>query len=150
MVTLFFSVVWHGLFLRLRLVRAENRVLHDDVHFDSCVVTASALSTRAMSFRLKSLPAADAHQLAGAGIWRLVIPCGRRNKYTKTMTLKELLVGFGTRVRSIWMIGLACVRQTRTRMYPEEPVYLPPRYRGRIVLTRDPTVKSAALPVTCA
>lgn len=27
----------------IRLVRAENRVLHDDVHFDSCVVTASAL-----------------------------------------------------------------------------------------------------------
>lgn len=25
-----------------------------------------------------------------------------------------------------------------TQMYPEEPVYLPPRYRGRIVLTRDP------------
>jgi NADH-quinone oxidoreductase subunit I len=65
------------------------------------------------------------------------------------MTLKELLVGFGTQVRSIWMIGLHAFAKRETRMYPEEPVYLPPRYRGRIVLTRDRTVKSAALPVTC-
>ncbi|MGT8896919.1 NADH-quinone oxidoreductase subunit NuoI [Escherichia coli] len=54
------------------------------------------------------------------------------------MTLKELLVGFGTQVRSIWMIGLHAFAKRETRMYPEEPVYLPPRYRGRIVLTRDP------------
>ncbi len=49
------------------------------------------------------------------------------------MTLKELLVGFGTQVRSIWMIGLHAFAKRETRMYPEEPVYLPPRYRGRIV-----------------
>ncbi|VDZ77800.1 NADH dehydrogenase subunit I [Salmonella bongori] len=54
------------------------------------------------------------------------------------MTLKELLVGFGTQVRSIWMIGLHAFAKRETQMYPEEPVYLPPRYRGRIVLTRDP------------
>lgn len=66
------------------------------------------------------------------------------------MTLKELLVGFGTQVRSIWMIGLHAFAKRETRMYPEEPVYLPPRYRGRIVLTRDRTAKSAALPATCA
>ena len=54
------------------------------------------------------------------------------------MTLKELLVGFGTQVRSIWMIDLHAFAKRETRMYPEEPVYLPPRYRGRIVLTRDP------------
>ena len=54
------------------------------------------------------------------------------------MTLKELLVGFGTQVRSIWMIGLHAFAKRETRMYPEEPVYLPPRFRGRIVLTRDP------------
>jgi NADH-quinone oxidoreductase subunit I len=66
------------------------------------------------------------------------------------MTLKELLVvGFGTQVRSIWMIGLHAFAKRETRMYPEEPVYLPPRYRGRIVLTRDPDGESAALPVTC-
>ncbi|STV87523.1 NADH dehydrogenase subunit I [Klebsiella michiganensis] len=54
------------------------------------------------------------------------------------MTLKELLVGFGTQVRSICMIGMHAFAKRETRMYPEEPVYLPPRYRGRIVLTRDP------------
>lgn len=47
------------------------------------------------------------------------------------MTLKELLVGFGTQVRSIWMIGLHAFAKRETRMYPEEPVYLPPRYRGK-------------------
>lgn len=36
------------------------------------------------------------------------------------------------------MIGLHAFAKRETRMYPEEPVYLPPRYRGRIVLTRDP------------
>lgn len=54
------------------------------------------------------------------------------------MTLKELFVGFGTQVRSIWMIGLHAFAKRETQMYPEEPVYLPPRFRGRIVLTRDP------------
>ncbi len=46
------------------------------------------------------------------------------------MTLKELLVGFGTQVRSICMIGMHAFAKRETRMYPEEPVYLPPRYRG--------------------
>ncbi|VFS80330.1 NADH-quinone oxidoreductase subunit I [Raoultella planticola] len=46
------------------------------------------------------------------------------------MTLKELLVGFGTQVRSIWMIGMHAFAKRETQMYPEEPVYLPPRYRG--------------------
>lgn len=36
------------------------------------------------------------------------------------------------------MIGMHAFAKRETRMYPEEPVYLPPRYRGRIVLTRDP------------
>ena len=54
------------------------------------------------------------------------------------MTLKELLTGFGTQVRSIWMIGLHAFAKRETQMYPEEPVNVAPRYRGRIVLTRDP------------
>ena len=49
------------------------------------------------------------------------------------MTLKELLVGFGTQVRSIWMIGLHAFAKRETRMYPEEPVYLPPRDRKSVV-----------------
>lgn len=90
---------------------------------------------RVMSFGWKNLPAADADQLAGNGGCHSLAGAIRGNK---TMTLKELLVGFGTRVRSIWMIGLHAFAKRETRMYPEEPVYLPPRYRGRIVLTRDP------------
>ncbi len=88
-----------------------------------------------MSFGWKNLPAADADQLAATAaviLWQSAI------RGNKTMTLKELLVGFGTQVRSIWMIGLHAFAKRETRMYPEEPVYLPPRYRGRIVLTRDP------------
>ncbi len=88
-----------------------------------------------MSFGWKNLPAADADQLAGNGGCHSLAGAIRGNK---TMTLKELLVGFGTQVRSIWMIGLHAFAKRETRMYPEEPVYLPPRYRGRIVLTRDP------------
>jgi len=42
------------------------------------------------------------------------------------------------------MIGLHAFAKRETQMYPEEPVYLPPRYRGRIVLTAIRTAKSAA------
>ena len=43
------------------------------------------------------------------------------------MTLKDIVVGFGTTVRSIWMIGMHAFAKRETQMYPEEPVYLPPR-----------------------
>lgn len=66
------------------------------------------------------------------------------------MTLKELLVGFGTQVRSIWMIGLHAFAKRETRMYPEEPVYLPPVTVVVSCSRATRTVKSAALPVTCA
>ncbi|MFC0178701.1 NADH-quinone oxidoreductase subunit NuoI [Thorsellia kenyensis] len=54
------------------------------------------------------------------------------------MTLTELAVGFYTQLRSISMVGLNAFKKRETRMYPEEPVNPPPRFRGRIVLTRDP------------
>ena len=49
-------------------------------------------------------------------------------------------------------------RKRDTLMYPEVPIYVPPRYRGRIVLTRDPdgeercvacNLCAAACPVGC-
>ena len=40
------------------------------------------------------------------------------------MTLKELFVGFGTQVRSIWMIGLHAFAKRGNAMYPEEPFYI--------------------------
>lgn len=48
---------------------------------------------RVMSFGWKNLPAADADQLAGNGGCHSLAGAIRGNK---TMTLKELLVGFGT------------------------------------------------------
>ncbi|MEJ2710170.1 MAG: NADH-quinone oxidoreductase subunit NuoI [Anaerolineales bacterium] len=41
-------------------------------------------------------------------------------------------------LRSIWTILTHTFRRRVTVQYPDEEPYLPPRYRGRIVLTRDP------------
>lgn len=41
-------------------------------------------------------------------------------------------------VRSIWDVFLHAFRKRVTVQYPEQKYYLAPRYRGRIVLTRDP------------
>ncbi len=41
-------------------------------------------------------------------------------------------------LRTIWLVFLHSFRKRATVQYPEEKPYLPPRYRGRIVLTRDP------------
>jgi NADH-quinone oxidoreductase subunit I len=61
-------------------------------------------------------------------------------------------------LRSIWITFLHAFHKRETRGYPEKKPYLPPRYRGRIVLTRDPDGKercvacnlcAAACPVDC-
>ncbi len=46
--------------------------------------------------------------------------------------------GIGSQLRSLSLVFLRAFRQRDTLQYPEQPVELPPRYRGRIVLTRDP------------
>jgi NADH-quinone oxidoreductase subunit I len=40
-------------------------------------------------------------------------------------------------LRSIWLVFLHAFHKRETVGYPETKPYLPPRYRGRIVLTRD-------------
>ncbi len=50
----------------------------------------------------------------------------------------RVLIGIGTNLRSMWIIFAHSFRKRDTILYPEQKVYLPPRYRGRIVLTRDP------------
>ena len=50
----------------------------------------------------------------------------------------SIVKGAGTQLRSIYMVFSHGFRKRDTIQYPEEKVYLPPRYRGRIVLTRDP------------
>src|SRR5690625_4590290 len=70
----------------------------------------------------------------------------------------NVLVGAGTQLRSLVMIFGHGFRKRDTLQYPEEEVYLPPRYRGRIVLTRDPdreercvacNLCAASCPVEC-
>ena len=39
---------------------------------------------------------------------------------------------------SIWAVFTHMFRKRETVQYPEEKPYLPPRYRGRIILSRDP------------
>nr|WP_051278204.1 NADH-quinone oxidoreductase subunit NuoI [Solimonas flava] len=52
--------------------------------------------------------------------------------------LKGLLWGVYTQLRSICMIFSHSWHKRDVIPYPEVKPYLPPRYRGRIVLTRDP------------
>jgi NADH-quinone oxidoreductase subunit I len=41
-------------------------------------------------------------------------------------------------LRTIWAVFLHMFRKRVTIQYPEEKPYLPPRWRGRIILSRDP------------
>lgn len=43
-----------------------------------------------------------------------------------------------TILRTIWAVLKHTFRQRETIQYPEEKAYLAPRYRGRIILARDP------------
>lgn len=61
-------------------------------------------------------------------------------------------------IRTIWLTFLHMFRKRVTIQYPEEKVVLRPRFRGRIVLTRDPDMGercvgcylcAAACPVDC-
>lgn len=41
-------------------------------------------------------------------------------------------------IRGLWLVFLHLFRSPVTIQYPEQKAYLPPRWRGRIVLSRDP------------
>ena len=43
-----------------------------------------------------------------------------------------------TALRTLWLTFLHLFRRRETILYPEQRPYLPPRYRGRIILSRDP------------
>jgi len=52
--------------------------------------------------------------------------------------LVGLVTGFWSQIVSLWRMLRHTFAKRATIQYPEEKPYLPPRYRGRIVLTRDP------------
>jgi NADH-quinone oxidoreductase subunit I len=41
-------------------------------------------------------------------------------------------------IRTIWLVFLHMFRKRVTVQYPEHKAYVPPRWRGRIILSRDP------------
>ncbi|WP_017429978.1 NADH-quinone oxidoreductase subunit NuoI [Vreelandella jeotgali] len=51
---------------------------------------------------------------------------------------KKLLQGTASQLSTLGRIFMHAFRKRETLSYPEEKPYLAPRYRGRIVLTRDP------------
>ena len=51
---------------------------------------------------------------------------------------KLFIKGFGSQLRSMGMVFMHMFRKRDTLCYPEQKVPLAARYRGRIVLTRDP------------
>ncbi|AYN24882.1 NADH-quinone oxidoreductase subunit NuoI [Buchnera aphidicola] len=53
------------------------------------------------------------------------------------MTLKEIVIGFLVQIRSMWIVFKNIFSKSETKMYPEEKLYLSPRYRGRVILTRN-------------
>ena len=70
----------------------------------------------------------------------------------------DILKGIYSQLRSLGMIFMHSFRKRDTILYPEVKPYLPPRYRGRIVLTRDPdgeercvacNLCAVACPVAC-
>ncbi|MEQ1438079.1 NADH-quinone oxidoreductase subunit NuoI [Fontimonas sp. SYSU GA230001] len=72
--------------------------------------------------------------------------------------LRLLVEGFATQCLSLWRVFRHLFARKATIEYPEQKPYLPPRYRGRIVLTRDPdgeercvacNLCAVACPVAC-
>lgn len=49
-----------------------------------------------------------------------------------------MINGIISQIRTIWHILLHTFTRMETVQYPEQMPYLAPRYRGRIILTRDP------------
>ena len=50
----------------------------------------------------------------------------------------QFFTDFYSQLRSMALVFMNAFKKRETISYPEQMPYLPPRYRGRIVLTRDP------------
>src|SRR5207248_2151859 len=71
-------------------------------------------------------------------------PDHRRGRIAKTgltrcvSAMMKLLHSLLSLPTGLWIVLMRTFRKPITVQYPEETPYLPPRWRGRIVLTRDP------------
>lgn len=52
--------------------------------------------------------------------------------------IRDLIDGVATQLLSLWRVLRHTFSRKATIEYPEVKPYLPPRYRGRIILSRDP------------
>lgn len=52
--------------------------------------------------------------------------------------IKNTIIGTGSVLRTMGIVFSHAFHKRDTILYPEQPVPVAPRYRGRIVLTRDP------------
>ncbi|MCW5197655.1 NADH-quinone oxidoreductase subunit NuoI [Buchnera aphidicola] len=53
------------------------------------------------------------------------------------MFFKNLIIGIISQINSIFLVFLNAFSKRETKLYPEIPVSLVPRYRGRVILTRN-------------
>ncbi|XBC37801.1 MAG: NADH-quinone oxidoreductase subunit NuoI [Buchnera aphidicola (Meitanaphis elongallis)] len=53
------------------------------------------------------------------------------------MSISKKLYVVISQIRSVWLTFVNIFSSRETIMYPEQSVYLPPRYRGRIILSRN-------------
>ncbi len=77
---------------------------------------------------------------------------------SRAATISDLLSTARSVVRSMWVIFWHFLRKRETILYPEVKQVMPPRWRGRIILSRDPDGEercvacylcAAACPVDC-
>ncbi|MCV2531434.1 MAG: NADH-quinone oxidoreductase subunit NuoI [Candidatus Lightella neohaematopini] len=51
--------------------------------------------------------------------------------------IKNIIISIGTIIRSIYLVGLQALNKRETILYPDKPICLSDRFRGKIVLTKN-------------
>src|SRR5262249_5539327 len=84
-----------------------------------------------------SLPRPRFDQLMSWG-WKVMLPLALANLLLTGAAVYCMRLKVFSILRTIWYVFLHCFQKRVTVQYPEEKPYLAPRYRGRIILSRDP------------